>query len=217
MAYSVQDVISQVQPHFAELTPPKIINILNDVNRDLYQSLRLEPGATQDITLVAGTKTYALNSLITRIWSVMYLTSATDGRALTATSLDQLDYTYPNNRIAENSTPYAYYEDGGYIGIFPPPDTATAGSGYPKVTIYCQKEPTSDMTISSTFPEIVRNIDAWVYAICEQYALQTNDPRFPIFAEKAARALNTLRTRIYGRVPRDKPNVFLKIPQIRQY
>jgi len=201
---------------FQTLDETNALTLINDVHREIASDLRLYPDLTVDVSLVAGTATYALPASLARIWNVVYIDGITQGQPLLATNIDELDYKYPTWRTAPSARPYMYYERAGQLGLYPAPDTTTAG-GTPVARVYYAEVSSNDLEIRDELPGSVKSIDAWVYGACLKHAIQRGDQRMGVFKSEYKAAFEKALGWSYGRTPRDKPSIRFNTPRVRRY
>lgn len=189
------------------------LDLLQKAHDFLLRFVRIYPEEVVDINLVAGTREYALDSDVLRVWEAEYRTSATTATPLEQTSTDWLDYNMRGWRSLPNGTPSMFYDIGGYIGLVQKPDTTSSG-GYPIVRGYATKRQT--LVGATALPLMIREqTDAWEDEIAYRWARQTRSIEDIKLRDAARRrSRNELMSFLQGRLPRNRPHVESNIPEI---
>lgn len=135
--------------NFNDMETADALEYAQDVHNEL---MRMWPfnKTTKDLTLVAGTREYALDDNTLRVWSADYIiaegTQPMGIRGVNIGRLDELRPGWRNDRI--RGVPGEFYldvgedsEDPSIIGFDPCPSISTSGS-YPLVRLYVTKRET---------------------------------------------------------------------------
>jgi hypothetical protein len=218
MAYTVDQCISQCKLHMSDFpldTDPNALLLANLAQSDIVRAVALYPNTTWNITLVAGQQEYALDPSIIHITSAIWQwnNGVTSQVTLIPTSIDQLDYEYPNWRAMSPATTYKYYEYGGMLGLVPPPSQSTSG-GYPTVILNTQVEQPFAST-ASTLPSQVPTTDPWVWGMCARWAAMQRRDDAAGFADLALSARNDLIKFVNGRLLRQKSQLRQSYSRVR--
>lgn len=218
MAYTVAQCIQQCLLHmsdFPPLTDSNALLLANLTQADIVRSVALYPETTFNISLVSGQQEYTLDPSIIHVTSAIWRwnNQVTAQIALIPTSIDQLDYEYPNWRAMSPATTYKYYERGGMLGLVPPPSQTTA-AGYPIVILYTQTEQPFAST-SSTLPAQVPTTDPWVWGMCARWAAMQRRDDAAGFADLALSARNDLIKFVNGRLLRQKSQMRQSYSRVR--
>ncbi len=217
MAITLVRIAAEVTRKFKDLdcaaypTSPIFFGYLGDVHSDIQTSCRIYPDVNMDVTLDGVNREFAYDATILRIWSATYFTSATSYKVLRPTSIDKLDNTRRTWRQTSASAPTYYYENGGNIGFYPTPPTATVG-GYPKATLACTVE--TVLVAGNSLPTSVKSPWPWVYGICGMWAADRHPELEDKFTRKYAAAFESLKGDIFGRIARDKEYANFDMPMI---
>lgn len=142
MATTFQTIIDDAQRTFQDMPDATALTLVRDIDRRVLQRIPLYK-TTEDITLVAGTREYALNEATVRVWHADYLESSTaEPEGLIATQIEWLNQNVPGWRNTEEARPREYYTDYDLsdlkIGFNPIPETSSSG-GYPTVRLYVSR------------------------------------------------------------------------------
>jgi len=172
MSFTVTNIVTGVQRVYSMLRTDDIVTYLNEIRPDILRRLRLR-NTSQDISLTADTREYAITAPMLGATSIEYIRSATQSnrKALVATNSETLDIVNPNWRARASAEPREYYfvgtSTGSKIGFFPTPDTTTTG-GYPIARIHYLDCDT--LNSGSTIQDDVLSPMVYVHAICQRYA-----------------------------------------------
>jgi len=211
---TVQQVIEIISEH-VDIGNVRGVQLLNEAHLEILANCHLVPDTTVDITLTANTLEYALPDDCVKIWDATYFTSATSHQVLKATNVDTLFYSHGANwELAQSSVPIHFYERGGMIGLWPPPATATSGSGYPKVTLYYTQF--TELTLTSSMPTTIPSVYPWVYHVLSRQAAVAHPDKIQLFKQLYAQEMERMQTWVFGRTGRDKPKAFARVPKVRR-
>lgn len=165
MAFLVQTVVTRLRRAYPDITEAVALELVNEVHQELCLDLPLIV-TTEDITLTAGTREYALNENTLRVWAAEYVTSAADGArtSLLETDLSLLYKISPNWRAGGRGTPTRFYISRSstdyVVGIDPNPASSTSG-GYPIVRLHVSRR-ASDLLIGDSFPKGILKLDLYL-------------------------------------------------------
>lgn len=168
---------------------------------------------TEDINLTSGTREYAFSdSLISRVWTVRYLRSATadDSYKLEHTDLTKLDLESGNWEALDDGEPQSFYLGSSSagalrIGVSPSPDTTTSG-GYP--ILRCRVSKTAALASGGSLPDNIRTATVYVACAAWRYAEDYRDPEVAEqWLAKFNRALAAERDFFFGRSVYDKEEI----------
>lgn len=205
------DVLSYIAEVYPEMdtSGSLALRLLQEAHNDLLRQIRLYPTETVDLTLVADTQEYTLDSTVLRAWAATYYYASASPQGLIETSYDQLDYENKLWRDAASGVPTRWYDVGSVVGLYPKPATATSG-GYPKVTLYVSKEKT--LSTGTTMPAMVPNYDAWIAAACAKWAMRNDQNQLVKWKQIARIEQESLAAYIMGRQARNHPNAHFGMP-----
>jgi hypothetical protein len=208
---TVQKLISAARRHFDGFDDQEALTYLQAVHNKILRLVRVKPDENYNQTLIAGVGSYALDPLISRIWSASYSGSSGDARPLYPGSVDELDWqTKGIWRTQPNGTPIWYDERAGRLILYPTPDTTTI-DGYPSVPLVVQK--TDALSLTDSLPIAVDEFDAWIYGLCRKYAAEKARDQFPAFEALYRQALNDLIAFSEGKSARQMPNIQADVPR----
>lgn len=212
MATLVSTVTAAATQMFNDLTPTKVLELMNAAHFKICRHVKLYQDTVVDTNLTAGTRYYTFDPDIARVWSAYYVTGANSYSQLIETSSDELDYRETGWRMQANATPYRWGQEGPQFFVDPIPDTTTSG-GYPIVRMYTQKRVT--LALSDSMPAMIDYYDAWTDEIGFQWAKQKHRDQQEGLRLQAHRSLNDLSWKVQGRPVRLKPTVIQHVPMIR--
>lgn len=197
MTESVQDTILDIRRVYPEIgTDDAVLRMLNSVHSELIEEFPLVID-TQTVILDGSSREFSLDEDWVAIWSVDYLTSATQRYPVVATSVDELDENNPGWRSSRLGVPSQYYEwattTGAVIGFDPIPQTATtpsSASGYPRIEMQVSvREP---LTLQSNLPATLRTNDVYVKGVALQHAEELVPDEYQLRYALYEQAINAL-------------------------
>lgn len=214
MAYTVTQVVTAVRQVFPDIADADIVDKINEANQVITQKTKIYPETTVDINLVAGTREYVLSATIQKVWAAAYVTSAGESgyQPLIETSQDELDIDNRTWRAQQNGVPYRYYELGGYVGLYPTPNTTTSG-GYPILRLFVNTQTT--LTSISSLPSQVPTLEPWKWYACKEIALEKYPDRVGLYDKMWRDSMQDLVRFVHGRLPRQNPRVKAQVPYVR--
>jgi hypothetical protein len=172
MATTFQTIIDDAQRTFNDMPDATALTLVRDIDRRVLQHIPLYK-ATEDITLVAGTREYALNEATVRVWHAEYLeASNSDPEAMQAVQVEWLNQNVSGWRSTSRGRPREYYTDYNLsdllIGFNPLPETSTSG-GYPTVRCYVSRirlaaQLTDTVPKGLTSDEVYKTGIRWLWA-----------------------------------------------------
>jgi hypothetical protein len=183
MSTTVQNAIDQARIGYPSIpdvgAPSTAVNLFNEVHNDILTRCGIQTD-TETITLVAGTKEYALMTTARFASTVMYVRSANAGDVvkLLSRSQEEFENELPAYRYEDRGEPNSYYINHGNdgtvsIGFDPTPDTATTG-GYPSVVLRVGRG--AVLTAVGVLPLGVARHSAWVAGLQAFWAKRRNLP-----------------------------------------
>ena len=203
MAITVQSIVDQARLRFKDLTEAQAVIYLNEVYRDVIFDSRILV-VQENVSITAGTREYVLSEKIVRCWSAMYVTSANNNSALNLipVSSRELDANNPTWRYNVNGDPtdvYISVNSSGQkvLGLYPTPATSTSGT-YPRIELMVSKEASSDLTISDSLPEVIRDRSPWVWGICAKHSQLRYPEQFEQNNATYLREYEAMKARIMG-------------------
>jgi len=202
---TVQDIIDDVRREYAKgVSDAEVLYHLQQVHTDIITAVRLNVD-DETITLTDGTKGYALDDDILKVWSAKYYRSASDAYGLKAIHLDELNSDNPHWVITPDMEPRSFYIEQGFIYFHPTPPTTTSG-GYPKVVITVSRDVT--LATDTELPGYVRSAGAWVEATKEAIAKSKKDwESYSVFKSDAKEELIKLKNAVVGRNVEFNPSI----------
>ena len=210
---TVQTVIEIIQEH-EDIANLRALELLNEAHLFMLGRHHLVPDVTINITLTNGVGEYALPDNIISIWDAAYYSDANTHFPLRPTNIDTLYNTYGANwQLISPGQPWGFYERGGNIGLFPPPNATSAG-GYPTVTLYCTQSAT--LGLGDTLPTTINTVYPWVYRVLIKQSPVTAPEKVAYYEQRFVKAERELTEYIYRRVARDRPRLAMKVPRLRR-
>lgn len=204
---TVQNLVDDIRREYAKGVPDaEIMYYLQEVHTDIITSIRLN---VEDVTisLTDGTKGYAIDDDILKIWSAKYYRSAADAYGLKATHLDELNSDNPHWVITPDMEPRSFYIEQGFIYFHPTPPTTTA-SGYPKVVLTVTRDVTLTLSPGDELPGYVRSGGAWIEATKQAIASSKQDwDAYAVFKANAEKELVNLKNMVVGRNVEFNPSI----------
>lgn len=215
MAIPITTVYAQVQRHFPDVDQNTFLQLVNDVEEDILFQVCLFDDSQVTVNVVAGQTEYAVPDSMVRVWNAAWIDQANYAgfQTLVPTSIDFLDYNFPQWRSYQPSRPVYIYNRGSTIGLVPPPNQTT-GSGYPYVALY-ERTADTPYTMMSSLPGTARTANAWVWRVCERFAIMRHPDDMARFKSYADAEQDRLLSRDNGRLARDKPAIRNKVRWIR--
>lgn len=211
---TVRDVYGRVRARkgFEDLTKEDFTNHINRVHKDILIRMPVRVN-TEDISLTSGTKEYALDSDIVKVWEAYRYDTSSTGEALTATSVHDLHLDTPHFRFDANGKPKMFYvwnsvTTGDVIGFHPTPDTTTS-SGYPKITLHVTRENTLDMT--TTLPTGVKDHQIYIEGVCYYAAMDVMPEKAQFWFNAYQMEMDKNRRFYQNRNPDHSPSVAPRI------
>lgn len=190
MAWTVNDVINQARQHFPDLTAANALVLFNDIYKEVMMDVDFEIEAVHNEPLVANQRTYPLPATVMQVHKVIYFESATVSKALAPGTLADLDKKSPlwRTEVATTEKPVAqWYTDGEKLGLYPAPATS-ASPTYPRVSIYYQPSPATDLVGTDPIPDNIPSIEAFLYGVCYRFAAAWNPTRTQFYQVQYLRA-----------------------------
>lgn len=170
MALTVASAITRCQRLLQSMSSTIALEYLQIIHDELLTEQPINI-TTEDISLVSGTREYAINTLDARIWSADLHLGASDIRPLIATSVPALNAKHRNWRQSSNSTPSTWYPwrntAGNVVGFHPAPDQTT--STYPFVRLVVSRKTT--LATDGNLPESLQSSDPYVFGACLKHAI----------------------------------------------
>jgi len=204
MAEKVQQAIADVRLVYPNANPLIVLDLLNSVHTDLCADWPIER-VTEDIELAEGTAEYEIPDGVLFVRSARYYSDADSVYVLPAVSADDLDVTDPEWRTADSATvPIGFYIDGGYIGLYPPPDT-TSVDGYPNLTIEgCKCTP---LTFDGDLPSSIKNRKVYTTGAKMLYAETSDKENYSLYRKLHTEERNNMERVMGRRNRRYKPQI----------
>lgn len=180
---TVQQVIDAAKVGYPGIpdigTPSTAVNIFNEVHNEILTQVGIQTD-TETISLVSGTKEYALAVTARFASTVVYVRTSTDGDStkLLPKSQERLESHSGSYKHESTGEPDSYYithsSDGTVkIGFAPTPDTTTT-TGYPNVEMRVGRGAT--LTASGNLPLGVKNHTAWIVGVQAYWARRRGLP-----------------------------------------
>jgi len=216
MAITVANILSLFNLRYNGIDPDDFYLLLNYTQDEITSRVQIYDETTEDVTWTAaditnGVRKWAVSGNVRRIWDARYFTSATVSTGLTKTNKHKLDREYPGWRTASSGTPAYWFEDGGFIGLYPKPNTAPT-AGYPKVILYTFER--QALVAGSSLPAQVSSPDAWLYGTLYRYAEMRDPERAEEFFVKYKRARKELIDDIKAINARDPARATVLVPGV---
>lgn len=200
---TAQDVIDLIKLEFPGVDDTVVLGQLQLEHDELTYLFNLT-GADESISLTAGTREYALDADIRRIWNADYQMSATSSVQLTASHIDSMDVNLGPWRSHANGRPQMFYVNKTNIGFYPTPSTTTSGT-YPRVVLTVSRSET--LVTGSTMPASAPNFGAWVSGVCKRLARMSKDERYAVYEAESKRERALLSGFITGRAAHFTPKI----------
>lgn len=206
----VLDLAKQIEP----MDPKTALEQLNIAHCTIATYVKMYPETQLAVSLVANQMMYSLSASVGSIWSATLFTGANSYLALLPTNVDTLyNDVGPDWRQQTQGQPYLYFEEGGQLGIYPPPNQSTAGT-YPNVTI--SYSAVAELTASDSLPSMVNTPYPWIYAMCAAQCVVNGRPeKKPEYDKLQDQAMQSLQTYIFRRTARDRNRFGLNVPMVR--
>lgn len=147
MAYTVNQLVSDIQESFNDCTTAKALRLVNAAVGTLLQDTDAVANTETNTSVVAGTHTYALSKEYGKILDVTWITSATSAKSLIPMSAAEYDSWLRGLRSYDPTagTPTQYFIEPKYtttgvqpviqaITFYVCPGTSTS-AGYPKFSV----------------------------------------------------------------------------------
>src|SRR5512133_888592 len=115
MAFTVSSVIDQVVARYRDLDRATALSYLQQVHTDVLTECRIVADV-EDVALVAGTRLYALDADILKIWAAELYRSATDSIGLRMSSVRDLDRYEDRWHTAPSAQPTTVYQEHSNAG-----------------------------------------------------------------------------------------------------
>lgn len=219
MAITVQSIVDQARIRFKDITEAQAVIYLNEIYRDVIFDLRVLV-TQENVSLVADQREYVLDQKDVRVWSVAYATSANDNTTLilNPVSSRELDNTTPPWRYMASGQPvdaYVSVNSSGQkvLGLDPKPSVGTSGT-YPRLEVMVSKEASSDLTISDSLPEVIRDRSPWVWGIISKHSQLRYPEQFETNYQTYQREYEAMKARIMGVVADVKPQITPWVTQV---
>lgn len=203
MAITVQSIVDQARIRFKDLTEAQAVIFLNEIYKDAIYDLRVLV-TQENVSLVAAQREYTLSERIVRVWTASYVTASgyNNGMQLNPTSSRALDANKPEWRYMNPGQPqdaYVTVNSSGQkvLGLDPMPSTSTSGT-YPRIELMVSKEPASDLTISDSLPEVIRDRSPWVWGIIAKYSQIRYPEQYENNYQTYLREYEDMKARIMG-------------------
>lgn len=207
---TAQDIINEASDTYPELlNHPDALALFNVAHNDVLKAVNLLPRGTATVALSITTNETAISPDIMEISTAVYQADATNNRVLRFTTIDELDSLWPLWRFATAGQPTRCYLDENNFGVVPIPLVATSGT-YPRV--YLTTRTRVALAVGDALPSHVNTYDAWVFALCAQWAIRRVPSDIAEWGNLTENAITRLVNYIYGRTPRIRTKLVLNIP-----
>jgi len=206
-----QDTIDRFKLHYPDADDTLAEQLFNEAHQQVLESIEAR-NSTEDISLTANTREYAISDNVVKIWEAYYKDSSTESSwvRLNPTSKQQLDDLGAWRLNAQPVRPGRFYEttiaSGDTatrgIGFDTLPPTTTGVSGYPKVTLYCTL--IAELDYTDSLPQQIRDMSLYVYFMCWRWAVMRNPEQAKYWKDLFNEEMNDAKTVAKGILARNE-------------
>lgn len=205
MAYTVNQLVSDIQESFNDCTDAKALRLVNGALGGFLQDVDAVANTETNASVVAGTHTYALSKEYGKIVDVTWITSATSAKSLIPMSAAEYDSWLMGFRSYDptSGTPTQYFIEPKYtttgvqpviqaITFYVCPGTSTSG-GYPKFSVTGTAHVL--LIAGESLPNFILDPEWLKQEACWKLALEADDKEGAKMRKEIAYELRTRQAR----------------------